>query len=235
MATLTQIADQLADSLNRPFDDMLKLRLVVLIKQEFATLVRQQVNKYGLNSQFKTKYSVKINKVNLGDSPYSEDDDPRVTFRTINKVVRPIRYNTDDPFTYVGTPDGKTPYLYSKLAELNFTSGLPAVQQPYQLNEAESLVKPARYTYDNNYIYIYDYNGDEDENGQGVITIEGVHSSYPFINTETADSINLVYLDTVEFPMPDDLIQTIKERLLRGELSIIDDKDKIPSRHIDNN
>ncbi len=235
MATLTQIADQLADSLNRPFDDMLKLRLVALIKQEFATLVRQQINKYGLDGQFKTKYSVKIHKVNLGDSPYSEVEDPQTTFRTINKVARPIRYNTDDPFTYVGGVNGKTPYIYSKLAELSFTSGLPAVQQSYQLEEGQSLVKPSRYTYDNGYIYIYDYNGEEDIDEQGAISIEGVHSSYPFINTETADSTNLVYLDTVEFPMPDDLIQTIKERLLKGELSIIDDKDKIPSRHIDNN
>ncbi len=235
MATLKEISHQLADALNRPFDDMLIERLKVLIRQELATLIRQQINKYGISSQFKTRYSIKCKDVELGDSPYYPGHESDVeVYRTVNKVARPVRYTTDEPFTYVGSTNGQVPFIFINIAELPYVDALPSIQKTYQVEDTP-VELPIRYSYDNNYIYIY---GDIDSlkvDDELFLTIEGVHSSYDFINTETADSTTLRYLDTVDFPMPDDLIQTIKGKLLAGELGIIDAKDKIPSRHIDNN
>jgi hypothetical protein len=340
MASLKHIADQIADSLNRPFDDMLKERVKVLFRQELAVYIRQQINKYGIDSQFKTRYSITCIKVNPSDSSLDESVPTGECYRSINKVANPVRYITDDPFTYVGDTNGKVPYNYTYLAVAEYNSLMPAIQTsdlitdqilvilpedvvvgdpgggtqtlttfkyvgtlliktftgPYagltivggadqalfeveglslSLIEAidpgeytvivaleqigfppltvtvnltvealeyydveDTIILPTTYDYRNGYLYIYpNYRIMDSIPSTIKVMIEGVHSSYDFITDTTRDSkvANLIYLDTVEFPMPDDIIQLVKEKLLATELSIIDDKDKVVSPHIDNN
>lgn len=234
MATLKQVSDQIADALNRPFDDMFKERVKAVFKQELANYIRQQINKHGIDSQFKTRYSTVCKPTSYGDSSLDNSGNHIMTYRSINKVATPVRYNTDDPFTYVGNINGKVPYKYTNISAIEYDNLLPMVKKSYDLEE-EGLVVPTRYDYRNGYIYVYF--------GQPMtfetvnIMIEGVHNTYEFIGDESKDAkdANLTYMDTVEFPMPDDIIQMIKDKLLSGEFSIIDDKDKIESRHIDNN
>jgi len=239
MATLKQIADQIALSLNRPFDDMLKERVKAIYKQELAVYIRQQINKHGIDSQFKTRYSITCKRVNIADSSLN-DEIVGNCFRTINKVAKPVRYITDDPFTYVGSINGQIPFTFINTAALEYYKLLPAVQKAYQVDEEESLVTPPTYDYLNGYIYVYYVPNeiDEDEPLTSIdIMVEGVHSSYDFIQDESLDAkqAGITYLDTVDFPMPDDIIQLVKEKLLATELSLTDDKDKIISPHLDNN
>lgn len=239
MATLKQIADQIALSLNRPFDDMLKERVKAIYKQELAVYIRQQINKYGIDSQFKTRYSVTCKRVNVADSSLVSEITGNC-FRTINKVAKPVRYITDDPFTYVGSVNGQIPFIFINTAALDYYSLMPAVQKSYQLGEGEVLKIPPKYDYINGYIYLY-YVPEEISEVEPLtsidIMVEGVHSSYDFIQDESLDAkeAGLIYLDTVDFPMPDDIIQLVKEKLLATELSLTDDKDKIISPHLDNN
>ncbi len=367
MATLKQISDQIADALNRPFDDMFKERVKSVFKQELANYIRQQINKHGIDTHFKTRYSTVCKAVNFSDSSLDSSVVDRKTFRTVNKVAKPVRYITDDPFTYVGNINGKVPYKFINIAAYDFEKLLPMQQKTTDLEpvlteipedtgsnyyiddesvdvmtyeditirtelsetsysiysnmysletnplfttelvstvvtypsenqtrtvntykvkfvktpdvgeyeftlnsntstttfsppfppevievngthdktvtvlskyvDPETLVnRPTKYDYRNGYIYIY-FNTAISSEEEVEIMIEGVHNTYDFIADESKDAKDkdLVYLDEVEFPMPDDIIQLIKDKLLAGEFSIIDNKDKIESRHIDNN
>jgi hypothetical protein len=236
MASLKLIADEISDALNRPFDDMLKERIKSIFRHELAAMIRQQVNKNGLSPHFKSRYSTVCKPVTKSDSSFDVSLFDNSTFRTINKVAQPIRYNTDDPFTYVGKINGITPFTYLSLSGLPYYNLLPIIQKE-AVEPNETPLQPITYDYRNGYIYIY-FNPSLDENiTEFHIMIEGVHSTYNFIADETKDSknANIIYNDELEFPMPNDLIQLVKERLLKGELSIIDDKDKIKSEHLDNN
>ena len=238
MATLKEIADQIADALNRPFDDMLKERVKAIFKQEMAVLIRQQLNKDGLDSSFLTRYSAECIPITASDSSMVVGVTLNGTaYRTKNKVATPIRYHTDDPFTYVGDINGIVPFIYTKLAELRYANYMPAIEKAWHIRHENINVPrtPIRYDYRNNYIYIYFNLAVVHETYN--IMIEGVHSTNSFLDDMTEDSAsnNTVNVDDYEYPAPYDLIQLAKERLLKGELSIIDDKDKILSRHLDNN
>lgn len=290
MATLRLIADEIGDALARPFDWMFKERIKSIFRHEAATLVRQAINKDGLSDHFKTKFTAGIEVVDDTSLPCGSDCG---VIRTSNKLAKPIRYNSDEPFSWIGTPDGKVVYIYTKLTELPYAD----LTEPYQAH-------PIRYHYQNGYVYIDDatcgsitavadytatvagtvlvttsvdhklktgynitisgttsYNGDytvtvvsnttfyitdtfvASETGSWIrklasdecISIEG---SYPlgdvFESTPEAALNSSVFNDDTELPLPDDLIQAIKLKLLSGELSITDDKDKAIDSHIDN-
>jgi hypothetical protein len=227
MATLKLIADEISDALNRPFDDMLKLRIKSIFRHELATIVHQQVNKYGIHDQFKSSF-ISIFRLTYDSNNIYSENDSTLWFKSINKIPKPVRYNTDDPFTYVGDPSGQLPYLYTKLSEFRYTQYLPSHQQLWQIPNNNTVKLPYRYFYQDDYIII-NLDGNKDETSIPVL-IEGL-----FIGTPNAIENGEVWNDNIEFPMPEDLIQVVKERLLKGELSIIDDKDKIKSEHIDNN
>jgi len=227
MATLKLIADEISDALNRPFDDMLKMRIKSIFRHELATVIHQQLDKYGFNDHFRTSFVAQFVQTYPKNNPFSEEDDTS-WYKSLNKIPKPVRYHTDDPFSYVGDPSGELPYIYTKLAELRYTNVLQSHQQVWQLPSDQTKVKlPYRYFYDNDNL-IVNLN-DVDENVINVL-IEGA-----FVGTPNSIESDSVWDDTIEFPMPEDLIQTVKERLLKGELSIIDDKDKIKSEHIDTN
>jgi hypothetical protein len=245
MSNLKLIADEVSDALNRPFDDMFKERIKSLFRHQLATMIRQQLNKTGVDDQFKTKYSVVCKPIFASDSPFVTGTLTGKWFRTINTVSKPIRYTTDDPFIYVGSVSGYQPYIYTKLAEIPYVSYMYGTQQTYQVVSPATIVYPNRYVYSNDYIYVYYDEGviTLDELGDPVpqaninILIEGVHLGFNNIATSTNDdyTIGTIFDDESEFPMPDDIIQLTKEMLYKGELSIIDSNDKIKSEHIDNN
>jgi len=143
--------------------------------------------------------------------------------RTTNKILKPIRYNTDVPFNFVGNSTGTKSYIYSNIEELAYTSTLT-------LNASVP-----RYTYRNGYIYVY-------ATDSVLSTISTISIDAPFevpegvIPSETNDDYiaGVIYNDDMEFPMPDDLVQDIKARIFSGELRITDAKDKVEATHLDN-
>ena len=287
MATLNTISDEIIGALDRPFDAMFKERVKSIFRNEAATIVRQAINKDGLNDQFKTRFNVDVSVIDYTDVG-------RINcgiLRSTNKLAQPIRYNTDEPFSFVGNNIGTVSYIYTKAAEVPYAD----------LTEVYNN-KPIRYVYENGYIHLLNitpicgiitaisnysevadsqlvtsiahglttgdsvsiyYNGvlranytvtvvtvdtyyvmDEVEfpadrwtiNTNNIhLSIEGV---YPvgdmFSSTNEAELNSKLFTDDTELPLPNDLIQAIKLKLIGGELSLIDDTDRIKAQHIDN-
>lgn len=244
MATLNLIADELSGALNRPFDSMLKQRLKSIFRHEAATMIRQSIDKVGVDDIFRTRFRVRIAKVTDNTLVGVHGDK---WFRTIYKVPRPIRYKTDEPFLWVGSDDGKTIFIYSRLTEIQYGE----IQPAYVGNTIESInYKPIRYIWQNDYIYIYNYlyttsgisdiivpgidPGNDEAEDIPYITIEGPFGINDIITPEDELS-SIVVTDDTELPLPEDLIQAIKLKLLSGELRVTDSKDIIPPSHTDNN
>lgn len=289
MATLNQIADEIGDSLGRAFDWMFKERIKVIFRHEAATMVRQAIDKDGLTDHFKTKFNATISIVDDSGLPCGSECG---AIRT-GKLADPVRYKTDEPFSWVGKSDGTVIYIYTKLAELPYAD----LTEVYQNN-------PIRYVYQNGYIYIknggicgtitavtdysatvsgtvlvtssdhnlktgfkivvssttsYDgtfiitkvsddtfyytdtYVADETSGDwdrslvDTCISIEGAYPIGDVLADTTESQLNSTILtNDTELPIPEDLIQGIKLKLLEGELSSIDSKDKIQPEHIDN-
>lgn len=140
MATLKLIADEIAGALNRPFDSQFKERVKSIFRHEAATVIRQAINKDGLSDQFKVRYNAAVSIVD--DSGILCGSDCGV-LRTTNKLAKPIRLNTDEPFSWVGNKDGSVIFIYTGYAELPYAN----LTEVYKN-------KPIRYTYQNGYIYI---------------------------------------------------------------------------------
>lgn len=123
MATLKQISDEVANALERPFDTMLKERIKFVFRHELANSIRQEINKFGVESNFRQRVTIDLEEVNRPDNPYSTDVK---CLRSTNKLNL-IRYKTDDPLLGVYDTDGIYPYIYTRLADLEFVDYLPAV------------------------------------------------------------------------------------------------------------
>ncbi len=220
MATLNQIVTEIADALDRPFDTLFKERVKVVIKHERSTLIRQALNKYSDATLFKQRYTVAVQTRTKSDSSTATGGD---TKRTYNKIYTPIRYNTDIPFNFVGNDIGTISFIYTELSELPYVGELPY--------NADMI----RYTYRNGYIYLYASSAVL--NTIDYISIEApLEDPTSMISIESQDNINaeISYHDDMEFPMPDDLVQDIKARILSGELRITDSDDKVRPTHVDN-
>lgn len=216
MATLKQIADEIAGALDRPFDDMFKERLKAIIKNERAYLIREQAEKYGLDDAFRQRYTVALERVDKADGLVDVNCD---VLRTSNKIAKPIRLKRDAIFSYVGNAEGTNAYRFTELSELKFRHFLFL------------LADHISYNYMNGYVYIYG------NIKLKTVTLDAAFESPELVlPNETAEDISngIEYTEDMEFPLPIDMIQNIKARLLSGELSITDSKDKVPPSHIDN-
>jgi hypothetical protein len=245
MASLKLIADEIADALSRPFDDMFKERIKAVFRHQLATYIRQQINKYGIENAFKTRFSAECVAINPSDSPYEEMGVDYLWYRTINQIPQPVRYTSDEPFTYVGFTNGLTPFIHTNLVEVHYADMLSSFIPVTDANEGT--VEPYRYFYRNGYVYHRRtavppvISGEQPdppvEKPSYYILIEGIFTGYPDYTNTTKDrfDLNHQYTDDIEFPMSEDLIQLVKESLLKGEFAIIDDKDKVKPEHVDNN
>jgi len=217
MATFNSIADEIAGALDRPFDEMFKQRVKQVMRNELARMIRQSINKNGIDKQLVQRYSVALEEVDRADTLYESGC---TVMRTEDKIYKPVRFNSSEPFTYVGTNDIPFPYRHS-VEHKRFAPFLSLTG------------KSVSYDYRNQYIYLY--------NGTRLkyLTIETVFedmSSVAALDSEDAvANIRDTCMDDMAIPIAGDLIQAAKERILSGELSITDDRDKIKPGHIDNN
>lgn len=219
MATLKHIVDQLADSLNRPFDGMLKSRLKELVMQEFALYVSRSIDKYGVDKEF--IYSFHITDLTLVDGTIAY-------LETTNVIPTPLRYNSNTPFIYVGTEDGDYPFSYYNAHSKRFVSYLPNVgAAPF-------------YDYVNGKIRIWNYPTTSNDDVPPVVT-PLANLLVQLVPTDrrvstTPDVVKDFFLnDDAECPITQDLVNQIKVSLLKGELLVTDEKDKVEATHLDNN
>jgi len=123
-------------------------------------------------------------------------------FRTNVKMPKPVRFNLQDAFTFIGKPDG--------------TGAIPKVE-PYMveflLYDKYTSDKPKYYMIDE-YIYVYNPNGMEYINVRGVFEDpREVH------NFNTCDGS--CYDPQSDYPLPADMLSAINMGLLQGELQLL--------------
>ena len=220
MATLKKIATQLIDALDRPFDEMFLRRVMDLIINERASLIRQEINKGDSAHYYTFPYEVELEMVNglTENIIYGQS-----ILRSVNKIPTPVRISSPEPFYQVmGTGGGPTLTFVAGATEYKFRKNLDKI--------GGAIV----YMWRNNRIYILN-----NLKLEKVIALAAYESPYVYVEgydyNEVASGNVIVCDEDMEFPMPIDLIANIKAKLLTGELSIIDDKDKIVPAHVDNN
>jgi len=207
MASLKQLATEYIDALGKPFDHLLYERIKALIIHERSTEIRRSVQKYGLDEEFLQRYKITLVPVDASDL-YGVNSYHKV-FRSENKIATLIRVPSDSPFSYVGAVDLTVPFLYI---------------QPYALGNIDSL--PAlkdinKYSTRNGYVYVYTKN----------VNLKELVVEAPFVNPHLIDNSNytdasIPFTDDMEFFISEDMIQNIKIKLLKGELSVTNTSDK---------
>jgi len=224
MATLNSIITQLGDALNRPIDSMLRARLKDLVIQTFSLFVSRSITSYGIDKEFVYSYYItELESVSTIEGitlarPY---------IITKNKIPRPLRYDTNCPFVYVGTVEGDIPFSYRNKHSRKYTSLLPNVGNvpSYDFHEDRIIIwnPPELFT------------GSEPPQPIPFTTILVQQVPFdPRVASHPDEFGEFIFDDDREFPITQDLVEQIKLTLLQGELSVTDSKDKIEATHLDN-
>ncbi len=138
MSTLNTVADEVIGALQRPFDIQFRERVKSALRNAFAVLIRQQLQKYGNDEQFNTHFYVDV--VPKPASVCNPGGDPSETcWQSEFELPTPIRTGSDAPFGFVGTSDHKVSFIYTQPWEMKYANNTEVYQS-----------KPARYYFNNN-------------------------------------------------------------------------------------
>lgn len=208
MASLRQIATQVIDALNQPFNELLYQRVKDLIVHERSLAIRRSVQKNGIDSEFKQRWKVPVIRVDKSDF-YGVDTDLKV-FRSTNKIAKLVRFQNDNPFTYVGAVTHDIPFIFT---------------EPYAVNGLDSLRYMkylVKYGFINGYIYIFNHNNTLENIG-----VESIAADPREIDYSDNATAPFAYTDDMEFLISEDLISDIKLRMFSGDLKLMltDDKE----------
>ena len=124
-------------------------------------------------------------------------------YRTTRKMPKTVRFNFTDAFTFIGKPNG--------------TGTIPRIE-PYEVEwlEYDKYTKGhSKYYVIDEYIYIYNPKGLEKINVRGVF--EDPEEVFNFKDCDTGPC----YDDNMDYPLPLDMVSTINQGLLSGELQVL--------------
>lgn len=209
--TLNKWADQLANDLGRHNDPIFKSQAKDLIVQEYATLIKQSVDKHGYTKSLISSVYIPLTRVL--NSPL-EKTKKIITYVTNFKVKQPLRNaNSLGIFTYVGSKDGTVSFIPSSFDELNFISHLPLVSMAL------------RYIYENSLIYIISPTPITSIKVSSIFT--DLTTSYEYISDNTYSGLigstpNVVVKEStdVELDIPLDIMNKVKHKLMAEELAV---------------
>ena len=210
MPSLNQYANRIASIVNQENNHILKERVKDMIKNMFASRIRQSTEKHGVDHILNLTFIMPVIEYST-DKLYNY---PNGLFRnnnvfgTENKIPVPIRVYSDTPFTYVGDTNGNSfKYLATPL------------ELKYQRVSSPTVVRTS-YTYTNGIILIYrpeviesycDRNPIEEvmltaiwENPEEVIGMYGDKDA-----------------DNYELPFPNDMLESIILEILKTEFGIM--------------
>jgi hypothetical protein len=211
MATLKQIADDIAASIGKAGDREVIDRLKSHIIQERSFYYRRSIDKNGVDAVFKHKYIIDLITVSSLYTNIEFSGFEGSILRSKYKIPTPLRYKAPNPFIFVGGINLKNPFVYSEGWELNFASHLPLIDNS----------KVVRYCYVNGYIYLdksdlSDFIDDTTENNLAVIAVY----ENPFLSYNREDNESGIhYDDDMEFPIPYDLLNALKESIVSSNFA----------------
>lgn len=202
MASLNKIAERIAYALNDPLNVELKENIKFSIKYWRATLIRRDVARNGQSDEFLQRFYFDLIKVDKADACNFNLD--CLILRSKFEIPKPIRLNNDILFKFVGSVDGK-PWTFTEYEEIAYTA----------YNKFTSL--QIRYAYINNYIYVF-----------GNIKLKKGAIQAPFADPSIINNScdnTLCYSDDLEFPIAEDMLQSIIQGILTTEFRIMQPKD----------
>ena len=208
MASLNQLASNVAHILGSPTNTSLKSRVKDEYKYLRAKYIRQSIERYGVDSVMKISYVVSLVPVDIADNCII--DIGCDISRTENPIGRPVRYKTDVPFIFVGTPDGYTFTYIKSISESRYRRFMKHVNNAIL------------WTYLNDYIYVFN-------NKIKQVRVDGV----PENPEEWISICDDCYNDDMEFPLPFDMTNAITLEIVKlfGVKSINDDKVEMNVEH----
>lgn len=213
MASLRQVTTEVIDSLGRPFDNMLYARVRSALLNECVQWARRSINQRGIENEFKQSYVAELSLVD------SADNNIRISgsqiLRTNNKILQPIRYEGDEPFTYVGSINWNNSFIFTQPYEARTSGNLP-------MNG-----RAIRYFYLNGYIYVFNTTLIDQ------IAIEGIYVNPNDVIDANGRNLGAGLDDDMEFPFPADIIQLAKNGILKGELGQYDVTPNTEKSHVD--
>jgi len=232
MAKLDHIVTQIADSLNRPIDAALKARIKELVIQEFAMFVSRSINKYGIDKEF--VYSYTITEFTITN--YINQKELTIPYlTTVNKIPRPLRYESDTPFVYVGLEEGNIPFAFRNFSSRQYTNLLPNVGLIPSYDFHEDRIRIWNAPIELMIPKLYDDPNPPDNIVAPTAKLLVQQVPADPRASSTPDVIQNIFDGDKEFPITQDMVQQIKLSLLKGELSVTDSKDKIEATHLENN
>lgn len=212
MGTLNQYAARVANMVNQPFNHELKERIKDMIKTVFANRIRQSVDKHGIDDILKLSFTAEINEVKYNDIlPVEYRIANKIKlYGTINKVPTPVRINNDAPFSFVGNTNGE-PYTYvNSITALKYRgSGRPTLP---------SIGCATSWLLINRHIIVVTNNeasSVKDLRNNSQIFVTGI-----FENPEQVLTMyNYLDSDDIELPLPNDMLESIIQEVLKTEFN----------------
>lgn len=193
---------KVATLIKQPFSIELQNRIVDSFKSLLATRIRQTFERNGIDNSLKLIYTANLEETTL---PF----DSRIKcMRTVNKVVKPVRFINEAPYTFIG--NGTFAYLYTTTERLRHNQFLfPIGYFGYILLQDR----------------IYIFSTKEDNNIKlDKIQVESIfYSPEEILTMYTPENDGL----DIELPFPDDMINSITTELLKTEFGINNQDDNL--------
>lgn len=194
MASLNQIAQEIADSFNKPFDIMFRERIKSVFKHERAKFIRQDIERNFNNKLYVQSYNINLIEVSTLDDCITTEC---FILRSENKIAKPIMIKGDHYFRFVGSTDKRVIFTYLDREYLSFAKH----------NKYTSGI--IYYSYENGYLYVYNNK-----------LVRRIKLEAAFENPEEAvticdNNIDNCYTDDMEFPCPEHMINDIKNSILK--------------------
>ena len=202
--SLNELVQMLADRVGQPFSVPLQEELKVILNYKRADWVQKIVDKHPEQRKFYLKdITVELEAVSQAECPI--DTDCQV-YRTTQKIPVPIRTSLT-LFDAVGDVDKSDTYAYASPEQI-----------PWLAKYSRYTANRPKYFYINGYVYIYN------EMDLEYVNIRGLWPDQRELNPfkcMVAGKEAPCYTDDDQWDIPDDIINTVIQDVLKNELRAV--------------
>lgn len=208
MATLKTIVTEYINLMDKPFDIALYRRVRQLILNQRAFELTKDAERYGVDNRMIQYITPEFETVNLsGDITIGPNE---VVIRSVNKILRNALFLSHEaPFHYVGAVDLSVPFMH--------VNNYHVVSR---LRNVKHFARTPLYYVIECFVYCVVPKGTKS------VTIGNVWHDPGAIDLENGYLEDEYFDDDYEFLISPDMLQVIKEKLLRGELQVLGTDDK---------
>lgn len=208
MITYRQLATNVAILIKQPYNHELNERIKDSFKAILATRIRQSFNQYGIDETLKLNYPIKLehytpveNKSYDALGSTISINDLKYRYKSINKVLKSVRFINEAPFTKVSTLDGII------ISFMNQTENLYTTPSRFSMTLS--------YYLDNGYLVLL---SNKTTLKLKTLLIESIFEDMDEVSTYYS---NIIDAEDAEIPFPLDMINSIIGELLKTQFGVI--------------